>query len=88
MTSKKSTFSDKELLEHYRKAEHEDSWFGENIEELAKKHAGEHVAIIDETPVAFGKDFKDAYDHAKEKFPDKVPYVAYIPKKGEGILLV
>lgn len=88
MTSKKSNFSDKELLKHYRKAEQEDSWFSEHIKELAKEHAGEYVAIIDKAPVAFGKDFKDAYDRAKKKFPSKIPYVAYIPKKGEEILLV
>ena len=57
-------------------------------EELAKKHAGEHVAIIDQKVVAFGKDFGEAHDSAKETFPDKVPLVAYIPKKGDEMLLV
>ncbi len=88
MEQKKSKISDDELKELDRRVLKDDRWFGEHIEELARKHAGQHVAIIDENAVAFGKDFGEAYDHAKESFPGKVPLVAYIPKKGDEMMLV
>ncbi|ODS40980.1 hypothetical protein BEH94_10830 [Candidatus Altiarchaeales archaeon WOR_SM1_SCG] len=88
MESKKTKISDRELKELYGQTLKDDRWFGEHIEELAKEHAGEHVAIIDEKAVAYGMDFGEAYDHAKEAFPGKIPLVAYIPKKGDEMLLV
>ena len=88
MESGKKKFSDRELKELDRQTLKDDRWFGEHIEELAKEHSGEHVAIIDEKAVAYGKDFGEAYDHAKEAFPEKIPLVAYIPKKGDDMLLV
>jgi len=88
MKPKKTKVSEEELKELDRQTERDDRWLTEHIEELAKEHAGEHVAIIDEKAVAFGKDFGETYDHAKQAFPNKVPLVAYIPKKGDEMLLV
>ena len=81
-------FSDEELRELDKQTDRDFNWFREHVEMMAKRHAGEHVAIIDESAVAFGKDFGEAYDRAKEEFPGSVPFVAYIPKKGDEMLLV
>jgi len=84
----KEKFSDEELEKLDMRVLKDDRWFAEHIEELAQKHAGEHVAIIDGKVAAFGNEFGEAYERAKKAFPDKVPLVAYIPEKGDDMLLV
>ncbi len=88
MESKKTKISDRELSELGRETDRDFHWFSEHVEKRAQKHEGEHVAIIEESAVAYGKDFGEAYDHAKKAFPKKVPFIAYIPKKGDEMLLV
>jgi len=68
--------------------ERDDVWFRTHINKLSKTHPGEHVAVLDQKPVAYGRDFGEAYDLAKEKFPGKVPLVAYIPKEGDELILI
>ena len=55
---------------------------------MSREHAGEHVAVVDQKAVAFGRDFGDAYKKAKMKSPGKSPLVAYIPNEGDELLLV
>lgn len=88
MKSKESKITDDELRELYLQTDLDHRWFSKHIEDFAKEHAGEHAAILNKKVVAYGKDFGEAYDRAKKLFPDKVPLVAYIPKKGDEMLLV
>ena len=81
-------FSDEELEKLDKEIELDDEWLTEHSYELSKEHPGEHVAVIDQKAVAFGKDFSEAYRKAKRKFPDRAPLVSYIPKKGDELLLV
>jgi len=66
----------------------DDLWFRMHIDKLSRTHPGEHVAILDQKPVAYGRGFSEVYDMAKEKFPGKVPLVAYIPKEGDELILI
>lgn len=46
-----------------------------------EKYLGEWVAIVDEKLVSHGKSAKDVYREAKEKYPDKTPFLTCVPKK-------
>lgn len=52
------------------------TWFLEHPE-IEEKYAGEYIAIVDDTVVAHGKDFKqvleEAKKHGKEPLFHKVP---------------
>ena len=70
--------------------------FGERMEELKyfaefpqelKKYRGKHVAIIGNRVVAFGDNAIEVYKKAKEKYPDKKPVLAYVPRE-ETLILV
>jgi hypothetical protein len=71
-----------------KQTELDDAWLSSHFEELSREHAGEHVAVVDQKAVAFGRDFGEAYKKAKMKSPGKSPLVAYIPKEGDELLLV
>jgi|GEM_PF-629840 len=80
--------SEKELEKLDKETELDEEWLSEHFDELAREHPGEHAAVIDQKPVAFGRDFSEAYNKAKRKFPDRAPLMTYIPKKGDELLLV
>ncbi|MFZ5801310.1 MAG: DUF5678 domain-containing protein [Candidatus Omnitrophota bacterium] len=45
------------------------------------KYIDEYVVIVDEKPVATGKDIVSLLDEVRKKYPRKVPFVAKIPDK-------
>lgn len=47
---------------------------------------GQWIAIIDRKVVAHGNDVKRVYDEAKKAFPNKVPFLACVPKATAMIL--
>ena len=84
----KPEISEEELEKLEMETELDHGWLSRHLVELAKEHAGEHVAVIDQKPVAFGGDFSEAYNKAKRKFAHRVPLVGYIPREGDELLLV
>ncbi|RJS74619.1 hypothetical protein CW713_07170 [Methanophagales archaeon] len=60
-------------------------WYVNNPKEL-RKHAGKHVAIVDNEITDVGDSAKEVYEKAKKKYPDKSPLLTYIPK-GETLIL-
>lgn len=67
-----------------RKMEEELNYFASFPEEL-KKYRGKHVAIIGNKVIASGYNAIKVYKKAKEKYPDKKPVLAYVPR--EDILI-
>jgi hypothetical protein len=43
------------------------------------KYVGYWIAVVDNKVVAKEKDARDAYAKAKEKYPDKVPFLMKVP---------
>ena len=55
--------------------------------ELSKKHAGKHVAIVDDKIVAIGKGFSAVYKKAIKGIPkNKTVGVYYLPTKDEMLV--
>lgn len=44
-------------------------------------HLGEWISVVDSEIVATGDNAKEVYDKAKEKYPDKDPFIMKIPKE-------
>ena len=45
------------------------------------QHLGEWIAVVGEEIVATGETAKEVYDKAKEKYPDREPFIMKIPKE-------
>jgi len=45
------------------------------------QHLGEWIAVVGEEIVASGETAKEVYDKAKERYPDKEPFIMKIPKE-------
>jgi len=62
------------------------NYFASFPEEL-KKYRGKHVAIIEDKVVTSGDNAIEVYKKAKEKYPDKNPVLAFVPREGTLILV-
>lgn len=60
-------------------------WYSQHRAEL-QKHAGKHVAIVDEGLAAVADTAYEAYRKAKKKYPSEEPALTYIPKADALIL--
>ena len=45
------------------------------------EHLGDWIAVVGEEIVSTGNDAKKVYQKAKEKYPDKTPFIMKIPKE-------
>ncbi len=57
-------------------------WWNEHAEEVAQKNKGKFIAIINKQ-VFPGDSYEEAYQKAKEKYPELEPLVDHIPFKKE-----
>ncbi len=56
-------------------------WLSENMAKLQESYEGKWIAIVNKKIIAFGKNFGEAFDMAKRKFPNISPLIDYVPKK-------
>ncbi len=61
-------------------------WLVKNTAALQKKNAGKFVAIVNKHVAGVGKTAKEAYNKAKDAYPNKEPLLDMIPQK-EFLLL-
>lgn len=52
------------------------------------KFAGKWIAIVDQKPVASGRDAKKVYEKAKAKYPNKKPSLAKVPTPDTLVLVI
>lgn len=52
-----------------------------SISDELGQHLGEWIAVVGEEIIASGETAKEVYDKAKEKYPDKEPFIMKIPKE-------
>ena len=52
-----------------------------SISDELGQHLGEWIAVVGEEIVASGETAKEVYDKAKERYPDKEPFIMKIPKE-------
>jgi len=60
-----------------------DEWLSEQSKDWSKKYQGKCLAIVDCQVVAVEDTREAAFKVFDEKYPDKTPFVWYIPKKEE-----
>ncbi len=65
----------------------EHNWLVDHHKE-AEKYGGRWIAILNQKIVAVGKTFQEAHRKASKQYPEKIPLVIYVPKKGEEFLIV
>lgn len=51
-----------------------------------KDYLGQWIAVVGQKVVAHGDNAKKVYDEAKKEFPNKVPFIACVPKATAMIL--
>lgn len=54
--------------------------------EINKKYAGKHIAIIGDKIIASGSSPLEVWKIAKKKYPNRIPTLAYVPK-GDTLVL-
>lgn len=52
-----------------------------------EKYKGEYVAIVGKKIASHGKNAKEVWEKAKNKFPDSLPTIAKIPRE-EALILI
>ena len=52
-----------------------------SMQEELGQHLGEWIAVVGEDIVATSKTAKKVYDKAKEKYPNREPFIMKIPKE-------
>ncbi len=72
-------------INHMGMMNEELNYFASFPEEL-RGLRGKHVALIGREVVASGDSAMEAYRQAKEKFPDKKPVLAYVPREETLVL--
>ena len=60
-------------------------WFALFPKEM-EQFRGKHVAMIGRKVVASGDSAKEVFEKAKKEYPDKMPVLAFIPRK-EALVL-
>jgi hypothetical protein len=70
------------LLEKYN------DWMIAHYEEIVKKYPHKAIAIVEDEIVAVGKTEKEVDELAREKFPDKIPFVTTLPSEEDFVCLL
>lgn len=52
-----------------------------SISDELGQHLGDWIAVVGEEIVATGSTAKEVYDKAREKYPNKEPFIMKIPKE-------
>lgn len=60
-------------------------WFASFPKEM-EQFRGKHIAMIGRKVVASGDSAKEVFEKAKQEYPDKMPVLAFIPRK-EALVL-
>ncbi len=60
-----------------------DEWYAEHFEDIVKKYGGKVIAVVDEEIVAVENTEKQADKAARNSYPDKIPFVTYVPRAEE-----
>ncbi len=63
----------------------DDRWIVDHFEELVTKYAGRYIAVVNEQVVVVGRRAKEVDDTAREKYPDHVPSVLFVPREEDLI---
>lgn len=65
-----------------------DRWYAIRFEQLVQDYAGKCVAVVEGEVVAVADTEKEADRLAREKHPDVIPLVLYIPTEEELVCLL
>lgn len=66
----------------------DDLWIVDHFSELATKHAGQYVAVVNEALVAVGDSGKEVESKAREIKPNKMPSVLRLPRAEDMVCLL
>lgn len=60
----------------------------EHSQELFEKYPGKYIAVVDNELAAVGRSTLEVFKKAKEKHPDKMVSISYVPRKDELVTLL
>lgn len=66
--------------------EKDSSWFSEHYDEIKEDYKGKYVAVVNEE-LFVGETAEEADRQARHKYPDREPFVDYIPYKRKVLVL-
>jgi hypothetical protein len=70
------------VLEQY------DDWMKNHYEQLVQKYPHQAIAVVDDEIVAVGKTEKEVDEIARQRYPDKIPFVTTLPSEEDFVCLL
>ena len=70
------------VLERYN------DWMVNHYEQLVKEYPHKAIAVVGDGIVAIGKTEKEVDQIAREKYPDKIPFVTTLPSEEDFVCLL
>jgi hypothetical protein len=70
------------VLERYN------DWMANHYEQLVKEYPHKAIAVVGDEIVAIGKTEKEVDQIAREKYPDKIPFVTTLPSEEDFVCLL
>lgn len=70
------------VLERYN------DWMVKHYEQLVKEYPHKAIAVVGDEIVAIGKTEKEVDQIAREKYPDKIPFVTTLPSEEDFVCLL
>jgi hypothetical protein len=70
------------VLERYN------DWMVNHYEQLVKEYPHKAIAVVGDEIVAIGKTEKEVDQIAREKYPDKIPFVTTLPSEEDFVCLL
>jgi len=70
------------VLERYN------DWMVNHYEQVVKEYPHKAIAVVGDEIVAIGKTEKEVDQIAREKYPDKIPFVTTLPSEEDFVCLL
>jgi hypothetical protein len=75
-----------EDFERFKKDEEDFHWLAEHSEEIGQKYKGKYIAVINKE-IFVGDSIEEVMQNAKLKYPERDPFVEYVPIKKRLMVL-
>ena len=77
---------DEEQYQQFLADDKDSVWLSDHYEQIKEKYKGKYVAVVNEE-LFVGETIREAKLKAKAKYPDREPFIDYIPYKQRILIL-